>query len=84
MALSDDQLAAIRHDLEMGEIISAYKVEALLHEIAILTMRLEAAESCARLLDDHLTGSGGFGGKPKHLDCAGCRDAVAGWKRAGQ
>lgn len=43
--------------------------------------RLDAAETCARLLRDHLTGDGGFGGKPKLLGCAGCRDAVQAWER---
>ncbi len=42
---------------------------------------LEAAETCARLLRDHLTGDGGFGGKPKRLDCTGCREAVKTWER---
>lgn len=43
--------------------------------------RLEAAETCAKLLRDHLTGDGGFGGKPTRLACAGCRDAVQAWER---
>jgi len=43
--------------------------------------RLEAAEVCAKLLRDHLTGDGGFGGKPALLACAGCRDAVQAWER---
>lgn len=43
--------------------------------------RLEAAEVCARLLRDHLTGDGGFGGKPTRLECEGCSSAVRAWER---
>ena len=50
------------------------------HPAELVRARLEAAETCARLLRDHLTGDGGFGGKPKLLDCAGCRQAVEAWE----
>lgn len=43
--------------------------------------RLEAAETCAKLLRDHLTGDGGFGGKPTRLECEGCSSAVQAWER---
>ncbi len=53
--------------------------EAAVH-INRLTERLALAERCARLLQDHLTGDGGFGGRPTKLDCQGCREAVAEWR----
>lgn len=46
--------------------------------------RLEAAETCAKLLRDHLTGDGGFGGKPTRLECEGCSHAVRAWERTAQ
>ena len=46
--------------------------DAALARVAELEKALDQAESLVRLFNDHLTGDGGFGGRPIKLPCAEC------------
>ena len=82
-----DRLEQLRHNCtyhaEVNCMVAAADVLALFAERDALAtenqaMRelVEEGTHVARLLRDHLTGDGGFGGTPTTLDCEACADAV--------